>query len=54
MNTLTNTTGFSSHLDQPAAAFLPALLNKFVALLRLSAGMNSIAPALLAERIVHD
>lgn len=54
MNTLTNTAGFSSHLDQPTAAFVPALLKKLVALLRLSAGMNSMDPALLAERIVHD
>lgn len=55
MNTMTNTAGFAGHLDQTkTGAFFPALLQKLVALLRLSGGMNSIDPALLAGRIVHD
>ena len=55
MNTMTNTADFSSHIAQADHTdFFPTLLNKLLGLLRLSGGMNSIDPALLAERIVQD
>lgn len=55
MNTMTHTAEFSNAIAQADhTRFFPTLLTRLLALFRLSAGMNSIDSALLAERIVHD
>jgi len=55
MNTMTNTAEFSNQTAQADHSdFFPTLLHKMLGWLRMSGGMNSIDPALLAARIVHD
>jgi len=54
MNTMINTADFSRHADAGASDFFAGLAKKLMALFLLSGGVNSIDPALLAERIVQE
>ena len=55
MNTMTNTADFSRHAATAGNSdFFAGLAKKLLALFLLTGGVNSIDPALLAERIIQD
>lgn len=55
MNTMTNTADFShSTTAADQRDFFANLAKKLLALFLLTGGVNSIDPALLAERIIQD